>query len=149
MVAYSRVGSRPVSNHGNMRDLEPRDLNGADSDSEYGSSIGSNMEFDSSDDEEEVNFQLPEVWENVIVENAPAEDPERIQIPEFIPYPDPYEYGATDPYTIEFQEHDVDTLHVIQHAIFDKLITPAIVENLRVWQFLGVCILERHRSVRA
>ena len=129
MVAYSRVGSRPVSNHGNMRDLEPRDLNGADSDSEYGSSIGSNMEFDSSDDEEEVNFQLPEVWENVIVENAPAEDPERIQIPEFIPYPDPYEYGATDPYTIEFQEHDVDTLHVIQHAIFDKLITPAMVEN--------------------
>jgi hypothetical protein len=66
------VGSRPVSNHGNMRDLQPEDLKGNESDSENGSSLGSNiMKSNSSDDEEEVNFQLPTVWENVDVEDAP------------------------------------------------------------------------------
>ena len=126
---HPRVGSRPVFSHGNMRELEPQDINGARSDSDNGSSIGSNMESDSSVDEEEINFQLPEVWEDVDVEDAPVGDPERVQIPEFIPYPEPYAYGPTDPFTIVFQEHDIDTLHLIQHAIFDKLVTPAIIDK--------------------
>ena len=69
MEAHIRVGSRPVSSHGNMRDLEPRDLNGAVSDTENGSSLGSNMESESSDEEEKVNFQLPTVWEDTDVED--------------------------------------------------------------------------------
>ena len=53
----------------------------------------------------------------------------RVQMPEFIPYAWPFAYGATDEYTIVFQEDDVDTLHVIHHSIFDKLITPERVEK--------------------
>jgi hypothetical protein len=114
-----------------MRDLEPRDLNGAVSYTENGSSLGSNLESESSDEEEKVNFQLPTVWEDIDVEYAPVGDPERIQIPKFVPYPEPFAYGATDENTITVQEacDDMDTLHVIKHAVFDNLITPAIVEN--------------------
>ena len=111
-----------------MRDLQPKDLKGNESDSENGSSLGSNMESNSSDDEEEVNFQLPTVWENVDVEDAPIGERTRVQTPEFIPYAWPFAYGATDEYTIVFQEDDVDTLHVIQYSIFDKLITPEMIE---------------------
>ena len=63
--------------------------------------------------------------------DAPVGDPERIQkIPEFVPYPEPFAYGAIDENTITVQEcDDMDTLHVIKHAVFENLITPAIVEN--------------------
>ena len=122
-----RVGSRPVSNHGNMRDLEPVDLNGIETNNEDNMSIGSNLGSEGSADEEEVNFELPTIWEDVDIEEAPVEDPELVHVPEFTDYPDGY--GATGEYNIVFQEDDMDTLHVIQNAIFDNLFTPAIIDN--------------------
>ena len=124
-----RVGSRPVGNNGNMRDLETRDLNTARSGYEDGSSIGSNMESEGSDAEAEANFDLPTVWEDVVVEDAPDQDPQRIQIPEFIPYPEPYIYGPTSDYTIITQEDDTDTLHVWQDLIFNNLFTPLMIDH--------------------
>ena len=84
-----RVGSRPVSSNGNLRVLEPRDLLPSKEDGLEGDSIGSNMESDRSGDDENLNFEIPEEWEDVDVEDAPADEPHRIETPDFVPYGEP------------------------------------------------------------
>eukprot|EP01036_Dinobryon_divergens_P034947 gene34947-45226_t len=116
-INVQRVGARPVNFNGNLRDLEPRDLSTAEAGDQDGSSIGSNMESDGSDEDD------------IEVEDAPEDDPQLIHVPEFIPYPEPFPYGPTDTYDIIVQEDDRDTLHMFLLLAFDKMFSPAMLAS--------------------
>ena len=128
-VNVQRVGARPVNFNGNLRDLEPRDLRTVEAGDKDGSSIGSNMESDGSDEDENANFDLPTEWEDVDVEDAPEDDLQRIDVPEFIPYPEPFPYGPTDRYDVLIQEDDMDTMHLWLQNAFDKMFSPAMIDS--------------------
>eukprot|EP01035_Chromulina_nebulosa_P027422 gene27422-36069_t len=123
--AAQRVGSRPVTSNGNMRELEPRDLRGVEAGNQDNSSIGSNMESDNSDDDEE---DLPTVWVDVDVEDAPDDDPERIEVPEFTPYPE-FAYGPTGTYDVLIAEDHIDTMHNWVILAFEKMFSSAMIDS--------------------
>ena len=68
-----RVGSRPVENNGNSRALEPQDLDDEDDSANSSHSRDLNGDQSNSDDESDGDWNAPDVWEGVVIEDPPPD----------------------------------------------------------------------------